>query len=418
MGSKRLNHLLLKDVQDLGEQIGKGAYCTVTKMKFRGLTCAGKKFHNILVEDVSEEEKRALFERFADECELLSRLHHPNIIQFLGVHETNQGIPILVMEYMEKSLTKLVEDEGPISPSSAIRILRDVAVGLTYLHGHSPPIAHRDLSANNVLLTVGMRAKIADLGVARILNITPSNTVKMSMCPGTQAYMPPEALHEGLSYDVGIDCFSFGVLIIHVLGGQWPNPSPPTRIIPVTSALEAVSEYDRREKYIQGMLPKNHPLLMLGRNCLANVSRMRPQMEDVLKELEKCLQEKDAQCCQKERNLKEKLQEAKDHIKKLVFIQSERMKKKEEDCELKLSYLQKQISMFESVRTHLEVELDKAQKQLEAKEKELDESQTRTTALEDQLQEYAGTIQDQSRVRGIEECFQYSHSQVHEKPVI
>ena len=78
--SKRLKLLLLKDVQeDLGKQIGKGAYCTVTKMKFRGLTCAGKKFHNILVEDVSDqEEKRALFERFADECELLSRLHHPN----------------------------------------------------------------------------------------------------------------------------------------------------------------------------------------------------------------------------------------------------------------------------------------------------------------------------------------------------
>ena len=57
--------------------------------------------------------------------------------------------------------------------------------------------------------------------------------------------------------------------------------------------------------------------------------------------------------------------------------------------------------MFEGTRTHFEAELDKAQKQLEAKERELDESQERTTALEDQLQEYAGTIQDQSRVRGV-----------------
>ena len=335
MDNKRLKHLLLKDVQDLGEQIGKGAYCTVTKMKFRGLTCAGKKFHNILVEDVSEEEKRALLERFADECELLSRLHHPNIIQFLGVHETNQGIPILVMEYMEKSLTKLVEDEGPVSPSPAIRILRDVAVGLAYLHGHSPPIAHRDLSANNVLLTVGMRAKIADLGVARILNITPSTTAKMTMCPGTQTYMPPEALYQGLSYDVGIDCFSFGVLIIHVLSGQWPYPSPPIRINPVTSALEAVSEYDRREKYIQGVLPKDHPLLMLGRNCLSNDLRMRPQMEDVLKELEKCLQEKDAQCCQDER-------------KGLVELEAR---------QLETSNLQKQVKELQDTRISLEIQL-------------------------------------------------------------
>jgi len=58
-------------------------------------------------------------------------------------------------------------------------ILRDVALGLVYLHEHSPPIIHRDLSASNVLLTSNMNVKLSDLGVAKILNLTPAQMAKI-----------------------------------------------------------------------------------------------------------------------------------------------------------------------------------------------------------------------------------------------
>ena len=286
MSEEKLARFLLQGIEDGSqEEIGKGAYCTVVKMRFRGLTCAGKKIHHFFTHHLSPNERQALLDRFVEECELLSGLHHPNIIQFLGVHRTDQGMPILVMELMEKSLTSLIEEEGAIHPESSYRILKDIALGLAYLHGHNPPIVHRDLSSNNVLLTVGRRAKLADLGVARLLDISPTTAAKVTQCPGTPIFMPPEALHDDPSYDVRIDCFSFGVLIVHILSGEWPIPSPPTCVNPVTLALEAVSEYDRRGKYVQGI--PEHLLLILARQCLENNPQRRPLMMEALQEIER-----------------------------------------------------------------------------------------------------------------------------------
>ena len=277
----------LKGIVDVKEEIGKGAYCKVLKLKFRGLTCAGKKIHDFFIQESSPADKESLLRRFSEECELLSSLRHPNIIQFLGIYEKEQGVPILVMEYMAMSLTSLVDDRGPLPSDLATSILKDVALGLAYIHGHTPPIVHRDLTTNNVLLTADLRAKVSDLGVARILNISPNNFAKMTQCPGTPIYMPPEALHDDPVYDIHIDCFSFGVLIVHIISGQWPLPSAPTRINPSSSVLEAVSEFDRRAKYVSD-LPPDTPLLVLAKSCLANDSRQRPLMDDILIQLEKC----------------------------------------------------------------------------------------------------------------------------------
>ena len=62
-----------------------------------------------------------------------------------------------------------------------------------------------------------MTAKISDLGVAKILNLTPARMSQMTKCPGTLSYMPPEALRERPSYDAKLDCFSVGVMILLVL---------------------------------------------------------------------------------------------------------------------------------------------------------------------------------------------------------
>ena len=73
-------------------------------------------------------------------------------------------------------------------------IFHDVALGLCYLHSQTPSIIHRDLSSNNVLLASNMTAKISDMGVARILNLTPLQVSRMTQTPGTAAYMPPEVM--------------------------------------------------------------------------------------------------------------------------------------------------------------------------------------------------------------------------------
>ena len=211
------------------EEYGRGSYAAVVGLDYRGLKCAGKKLHYVLV----EEGVRETVYRFEGECRLLAQMRHPNIVQFIGVYfEEESEIPILVMEFLQTTLARCIDTHGVLPEEVSYSILHDVALGLYHLHSQTPPIVHRDLSANNVLLTSNMTAKISDLGVAKILNMTPLQLSRMTRAPGTLAYMPPEALSEEPRYDTRIDEFSYGVLMIHILCGRWPMPCEPVRVNP------------------------------------------------------------------------------------------------------------------------------------------------------------------------------------------
>ena len=106
------------------------------------------------------------------------------------------------------SLTFYIEQYGILPKEISYSILHDVVLGLCYLHSQTPPIIHLDLSSNNVLLNPNITAKISDLGVARILNLTPLQVSCMTQTPGTPAYMPPEVMIADPKYDTSIDEFS------------------------------------------------------------------------------------------------------------------------------------------------------------------------------------------------------------------
>ena len=176
---------------------------------------------------------------------------------------------------------------GILPEAISYGILRDVALGIRYLHEHSPPIIHRDLSANNVLLTSSMNGKISDLGVAKILNITPAQmTQRMStQAPGTPCYMPPEALLAKPTYTSKIDSYSYGVMMIHVLCGRWPFPADAFRPDPQNpDGLVPVSEIDRRADYLQDV-SLAHPLMGLIRQCLSNFPNRRPEASEILRQI-------------------------------------------------------------------------------------------------------------------------------------
>ena len=159
-----------------------------------------------------------------------------------------------------------------------------MALGLRYLHEHSPPIVHRDLSANNVLLTTSMGGKISDLGVAKILNLTPAQmTQRMStQAPGTPCYMPPEALMARPTYTSKIDSYSYGVMVIHVLCGRWPFPTDVFRPdLRNPDVLVPVSELDRRAEYLRD-IGQDHPLMGLISQCLSNAPTRRPEASEIL----------------------------------------------------------------------------------------------------------------------------------------
>ena len=68
-----------------------------------------------------------------------------------------------------------------------------------------------------------MTAKISDLGVARIVDLSQEAAQRMTSAPGTRAFMPPEVLVDNPDYGLGVDTFSYGIIMIHIFTGQWPT---------------------------------------------------------------------------------------------------------------------------------------------------------------------------------------------------
>ena len=221
--------------------LGGGSSTTVLELEYKGLKCVGKKIHDWLLKD-KESASKDIVRRFVEECRFLRQVRHPNIIQFLGVYfQPGLQAPILVMEFLPTNLTSCIQQYGILPDEISYSILHDVALGLCHLHSQTPPIIHRNLSSNNVLLTPNMTAKISDLSTAKILtNPRPSG---MTKTPGDSSFMPPEAMMSNPEYDTCIDEFSYGIMMIHIFSGQWPEPQvgpiraePDGRLIPVSEA--------------------------------------------------------------------------------------------------------------------------------------------------------------------------------------
>ena len=212
----------LTGVRVTDRELGRGSYASVLELEYMGLKCAGKMIHELLLE---QGDASYSVRRFEEECCLLSQIHHPNIVQFLGVcFQQRVRVPILVMEFLPTNLTSCIEQYGVLPKEISYSILHDVALGLCYLHSQTPPVIHRDLSSNNILLTPNMIAKISDLGVAKILNLTSLQVSHMTQTPGTPAYMPPEVMVANPKYDTSVDKFSYGIMMIHMFSGKWPEP--------------------------------------------------------------------------------------------------------------------------------------------------------------------------------------------------
>ena len=284
---ERLREFELSGVRETGRELGRGAYGVVVEVEVNGLRCAAKKLHAILLE-TNHEERVGIIGRFVEECFQHSRQRHPNIVQLLGVHfpSPKADLPLMVIEMMEMSLSACVEKHPGLPLALKNEILVDIAQGLLHLHSQSPPIIHRDLTANNALLTRHLTAKIADLGVARIVNVSPSLlSSQMTKQPGTVAYMPPEALRSKPSYNTKLDVFSFGVLILHVFTDKWPLPSAEFMPLPDSAGVyQRVLEIDRRTEYLRE-LGKEHTHMQLVSSCLHNKPEVRPTASEVLDSL-------------------------------------------------------------------------------------------------------------------------------------
>ena len=102
---------------------------------------------------MAPQEQQFVKDTFIRECCRCSELTHPNIVRLMEIYyPSGQLLPAMVMELMDESLTAYAEKKPNVGLKRNLSILHDVAEGLNYLHSQSPPIIHRDLTPNNVLL--------------------------------------------------------------------------------------------------------------------------------------------------------------------------------------------------------------------------------------------------------------------------
>ena len=178
-----------------------------------------------------------LRERFLREARTAAKLSHPNIIPIHAVEEIG-GFVFFAMAYIEgETLTERVRRRGPLAPSEASRVLRDVAWALAYAHGQG--VIHRDVKPDNILLENNGRVLVADFGIASV--VAGAGALSTGEVVGTPEFMSPEqALGEAV--DARSDLYSLGIVgyfacsaalpfeadkATDVLAKQVTEPAPP-----------------------------------------------------------------------------------------------------------------------------------------------------------------------------------------------
>ena len=267
--------------------LGVGSYGSVCRAALDELPCAAKLLHATFF-GTHDPGAANFTARFEQECRFLSNLKHPCIVQFLGlVREPRTLRPILLIELMDESLTKFLErTAGPLPYHVQVNLIHDTALALAYLHANR--LIHRDLSSNNVLLLAGSRAKVTDFGMSRMVDVNPRMT-PLTQCPGTPAFMAPEALLAEPVYTDKLDVFSAGVLAIQVMTHRFPMPTKskqlqnfpgsPTGVIEVP-----VPERERRKDDLD-RIASTHPLLPTALRCIKDRDRERPSAAQLCQSL-------------------------------------------------------------------------------------------------------------------------------------
>ncbi len=187
----------------------------------------------LLPQEFSQDKERG--DRFEREAEVLSRIKHDNIIALRPIRhfddgnglsyfmDKRDGLAYFVMEYAEGGSLRTRITQNGVSPSDAIGIVLQVCKGLQ--HAHEADVIHRDIKPENILIDRQGQMKIADFGLAKVLD---SVQTKTSQVMGTPAYMAPEQERATSKVDRRADIYSLGVVFYELLtGSRPPNDCPP-----------------------------------------------------------------------------------------------------------------------------------------------------------------------------------------------
>ncbi len=158
-------------------------------------------------------------ERFLNEARVMATLAHPNVVRVVDA-QLEGDTPYLVMELIPGgSLDLHVDHAERVHPAIAIRLVRDVLAGLAAAHDQG--VVHRDVKPQNVLMTLGGKAKVTDFGVAHVADGKRGLT-RTGTSLGTLAYLAPEQRQDASTADHRADIYAAGATLYHLVTGREP----------------------------------------------------------------------------------------------------------------------------------------------------------------------------------------------------
>ncbi|MEK6406865.1 MAG: protein kinase [Acidobacteriota bacterium] len=163
-----------------------------------------------------------LLRRFRRERQILANLDHPNIARLLDGGRTEQGVPYLVMEYVEGAPMTEYCDELKLSITERLKLFRNVCAVVQYAHQNL--VIHRDLKPSNILVTVDGSVKLLDFGIAKLLDADPAYTTSATTAGlplMTPEYASPEQIR-GEPVSTASDVYSLGIVLYELLTGHYP----------------------------------------------------------------------------------------------------------------------------------------------------------------------------------------------------
>ncbi|KAK6164391.1 hypothetical protein DH2020_001255 [Rehmannia glutinosa] len=269
--------------------IGMGATGTVYKAEIQRLntTVAVKK----LWRSPTSDPEMGSSDYFVGEVNLLGRLRHRNVVRLLGFLH-NDADSMIIYKYMQNgSLGEALHGKKGgnllVDWVSRYNIAVGVAQGLAYLHHDChPPVIHRDVKSNNILLDANLEARIADFGLAKMM-LKKNETV--SMVAGSYGYIAPEYGYT-LKVDEKSDIYSYGVVLMELLTGKRPLEPEFGESVDI---VEWIRRKMRSNKPLEEALDPNvgnnkhvqEEMLLVLRFaiiCTAKNPKDRPSMRDVL----------------------------------------------------------------------------------------------------------------------------------------
>ncbi|KAL5989867.1 hypothetical protein ACLOJK_010762 [Asimina triloba] len=273
--------------------IGKGSNGKVYKGVLRGQM-------EVAVKCIGQERRDGMRE-FLAEISTLGRLRHRNLVGLRGWCKCKRGRGnlMLVYDFMKNgSLDRRIFDcDGHdglmLGWGTRVRVLRDVAAGVLYLHeGWEEKVVHGDIKASNVVLDGTMRGRLGDFGLARVHPHAARATPLTTRVVGTVGYMAPEVVRGGKVSEKA-DVFGFGVLVLEVVCGRRPVEDGSKPLVEWVRGLMEGGEWagavdGRLEESGGGGYEKEEAerLLQLGLRCTSEDPHTRPSMREVVSVLD------------------------------------------------------------------------------------------------------------------------------------